>query len=300
MWPVLRDQVGCVSNVTVDVLDAATGRRLRRERGHNLTPTGGRNLLIDCLAYDGIGIAPLGLTHIALGTGSTAPTNNDTALAAELLRDVVTGRTKNSLKLTLKYYLPANQGNGNTIREAGLFNAATLGTLYARYVLSNPVVKTSSIAVVFAWELSFTVTAVQILERGSVVELGGDGDDSTTATAYAAGATFDKLVPQSGVWFIDSADLQGGSFALEAVVRTNNASGQVTIGLFNLDDGAPDTPLTGSEISGTVGNQTGQRIRSAAITFPAAGAAKTLGVKVKSNNGSFAASAWSLRIVRVG
>lgn len=296
--PVCRliDEVACQSNVTVEVFDAATCRLLWRERGHNLTPTDGRNLLRDFLNGD----APAGITHFAVGTGNAAVSNNDTALGTQVLRDVVTSKAKDVLKLTVKYFLGTGSANGNTLAEAGLFNAAAAGTMYARYVLGTTIVKTSSIAVTFTWELTWTVTAVQILERGSVVELGGDGDDANTNTAYPAGATFDTLVPQSSVWFINSADLQGGTFALEAVVKTNNASGQVTIGLFNLTDATPDTPLTGSEVSGTVGQQTGERIRSGTMTFQAAGAAKTLGVKVKSNNAAHSAFVWGIRIVRTG
>ena len=100
--PLCRPRENLVArvNVCIDVIDAVTGRRRSRERGHNLVPTDGRNLLRDFLAGD----APAGITHFGLGTGSTAVSNNDTGLATQVLRDVVTSKTKSVLKLTIKYF----------------------------------------------------------------------------------------------------------------------------------------------------------------------------------------------------
>lgn len=293
------DEVGCQCNVTVEVVEAATGRLLWRERGHNLTPTAGRNLLRDFLNGD----APAGITHFAVGTGAAAASNNNTALGTEVLRDIVTTKTKDVLKLTVKYFLGTASANGNTLAEAGLFNAAAAGTMYARYVLATAIVKTSSIAVTFTWELSWTVTAVQILERGTVVELGGEADAfvrPSSSDVYPAGATFDQLVPGSTVWFIDAADLQGGTFVLEATAKVEGAGARAKVALFNLDDGSPNAALAGSEITFTAGNTTGERRRSGTITFPSAGAAKQLGVKVTANSTTIGAAAWGCRIVRTG
>lgn len=292
-----KDDVPCLSNVTIDIFDAKTQGLLRRERGHNLVPTAGRNLLRDFLDGD----APAGVTHFAVGTGSTAASNNDTALGTQVLRDVVTSKAKDVLKLTVKYYLATGSANGNTLREAGLFNASSGGTMYARYVLASAIVKTSSIAVTFTWELTWTVTAMQATERGSFVEFGGDSRSyllPSSSDAYPSGATFDKLVPGSTVLYVDSADLQGGTFVLEATAKVKSAGARAKVALFNLDDGAPDTALTGSEITFTADNTTGERKRSGTVTWPAAGASKQLGVKVTANSTSIPAAAWGCRIVR--
>lgn len=280
-------------NVTVRITDAVTGRLRTVQRGHNLVTTSGRNLLRDLLHGDAI----TGLTEFALGTGNTAVSNNDTTLAAEVHRAALTRLVKDTLKLTAQYFLASTALNGTTIREAGLFTDEN--TLYARYVLDEEIAKTSGIAVTFTWETTFTVTEMNILERGSVIELGGDGNTVSTGNAYPAGATLDKIVNGSGVWHIDSADLQGGTFALEGIVKVTAGGITPTIGLFNLSDGAPNTVLAGSEVSGSSGNTTGERVRSAAITFPAAGAAKDLAAKVKTNNVAGEAVAWGLRIVRL-
>jgi hypothetical protein len=147
----LHDIVRTRDNVTIDVVDVLTGRVVHRERGHNLVMNGGLNLLRDFLAGDAVA----GATHFALGTGNTAAALADTGLAAEVHRGPVALAVKTAQAVTLRYYISSTQLNGTTIREAGLFNAASLGTLIARYVLGTPISKTSSIAVVFSWDVSW-------------------------------------------------------------------------------------------------------------------------------------------------
>lgn len=290
-------------NVRVRVWDASTPARAARAQagrgellaetiGHNRVPTSGRNLLRDLLNGDALS----GLTEFGIGDDDTATTNNDTALGNELLREALTDTSKSTLKLTAQYFLSSTLLNGETLREAGLFTDE--GTLFARYVLDTPIAKTSSIAVTFTWEITFTVTELNILERGSVFELAGHQDAINAGNAYPAGATFDKLAPGTGVIYIDSADLQGGTFALEAILKVWNGTAKPKIALFNLTDGAPNTVCAGSEVEGSAGNTTGERVRSGSITFAAAGAPKTYGVKVKTDEAAGEVSAWGIRLVR--
>lgn len=141
------------ANVTIEVHDAVTGALLSRERQHNLVVSAGRNLIRDLLN----GTSSAALTHFALGSGSTAVAATDVALQTEVFRDALTQKTPDAAKLTCKYYLATGSANGHTLREAGLLTAAALGTLYARVALASPVVKTSSIAVTFTWELTWSV-----------------------------------------------------------------------------------------------------------------------------------------------
>jgi hypothetical protein len=141
------------ANVTVQVIDAASRRVLRTERQHNLVVTAGRNLIRDLLNGDAVA----GLTYFALGTGTTAVQPTDTTLATEVFRNAVTQRVKAAGELTVKYFLATGEANGNTLAEAGIFNAVSSGTLFARVVLASTIVKTSAIEVTFAWDLTFTV-----------------------------------------------------------------------------------------------------------------------------------------------
>lgn len=136
-------------NVRIDVLDASSGRTLYTEERHNLVVKAGRNLIRDFLN----GLAPAALSHFAIGTGTTAPTQNDTTLQTEIFRDAVTKRVPTDGKLQVKYFLASTAGNGNSLSEAGLLNAASGGTLFAR-VTYTPIAKTSSIAIVYTWDVN--------------------------------------------------------------------------------------------------------------------------------------------------
>jgi hypothetical protein len=144
-----RDVLTPRVNVTVDVRDVA-GRVLSVQRGHNLVPTAGLNLLRDLLNGDNI----TGITEFALGTGSTAAANGDTELDTEVHRDTLSRTIKATAELTAQYFLSSTTLNGTTIREAGLFTDEN--TLFARYVLGSPIVKNSGIAVTFTWDITFT------------------------------------------------------------------------------------------------------------------------------------------------
>jgi hypothetical protein len=96
-----------------------------------------------------------------------------------------------------------------------------------------------------------------------------------TATSYPSGATYDMLAAGTSVWIVDPATLSG-TYVLEAV-GVQTTAGTLTAALVNLGDGAPDTPLATCAID----SLTGETVQSAAITFPAGGAEKSFGVKVK-------------------
>jgi hypothetical protein len=149
---VTKSELAASDNVRVCVYDARTLRLLDRFSQHNLVTTAGKNLLRDFLNGD----APAGLTHFGLGTGSTAAALTDATLGTEVFRDLVTSRVKASGLLTVKYFLASTSANGNTLREAALFNAGASGTMFARVVLSSAIVKTSSVAVTFSWDLSWS------------------------------------------------------------------------------------------------------------------------------------------------
>lgn len=149
----MRANVGleCKVNVQIQLWEAATGRLLRTVRRHNLVVSAGRNLLRDFLNGDAVS----GLTHFAIGTGTTPAAAGDIALQAEILRDVITKKTKDVAKLTVQYYLSSTQANGSALAEAGLFNAAVGGTMYAR-VTHAVINKTASLAVTYTWDLTFS------------------------------------------------------------------------------------------------------------------------------------------------
>lgn len=145
-----RETVKLAANVAITVHDAETGAILEQQEAHNLVVNAGLNLIRDLL--DGDAVA--GITHFAVGTGTTAVSATQTALVTQVLRDTVTSRTSNAQQLVVSYYLASGSANGNTLAEAGLFNAASGGTMFARVKLASTIVKTASIAVTFTWTIN--------------------------------------------------------------------------------------------------------------------------------------------------
>jgi len=127
---------------------------------------------------------------------------------------------------------------------------------------------------------------------GELYTLGGDPNSPITVTSYPSGTGGDKIHPGSRTVSIDSAVLaSGGTFKLSAMLKGETA-GTITLALVNLTDGAPDTPLVTISNSST----TGIRQQSAAITFPAGGAAKDYAIKSLVNAG--AGYAWAATLER--
>jgi|SRR5262245_114590 len=71
-------------------------------------------------------------THMAVGTGSTAPAAGDTTLGTELDRNALTSNTRSGKVETLVGNWAAGDATNTAIAEAGIFNAASAGTMTAR------------------------------------------------------------------------------------------------------------------------------------------------------------------------
>lgn len=147
----LASQIHYRGNVRIEARDISTGKVVARRRVKNLVVTTGRGLTADVL----IGAASRP-SHLAVGSDNTAVALSDTTLIAEVARIALTSGTRASNVLTFYAYLPGSQGNGVNLRECGIFNSSSGGTLFARATFSS-IAKTSSIAVTFTWQ--FTITS---------------------------------------------------------------------------------------------------------------------------------------------
>jgi hypothetical protein len=146
----MTNQVNVSANVQVTIQDAVTGAIVSQQEHRNLVVSGGLDLIRDLL--DGDAVA--GLTHFAVGTGTGAVSATQTGLGDEQFRDTVTQRTSNAQQLIVSYYLASGSANGNTLSEAGLFNDASAGTMFARVLLSPGIAKTTAIAITFNWTIN--------------------------------------------------------------------------------------------------------------------------------------------------
>lgn len=115
----------------------------------------GRIWLIDRLLPS----PPAGLTHIAVGDGSSEPVGGDTALANERARKALSSQLRDDLALLAEAFFDRHEGNFNW-REAGLIAGGTdapgTGVLVARALVyeDKDDMKTATIT----WELEVVRT----------------------------------------------------------------------------------------------------------------------------------------------
>lgn len=98
---------------------------------HNLVVTAGRDFVASRL----VGTASTVMSHMAVGSNSTAPALIDTALGAELGRVALSSSVAVTNVVTYTATFPTGTGTG-AITEAGIFNAASGGTMLCRTVFA--------------------------------------------------------------------------------------------------------------------------------------------------------------------
>jgi hypothetical protein len=97
----------------------------------NLVVTVGKNFIASRMK-DATATA---MSHMAIGTGTTAAAAGDTTLGTEAGRVALTSTTVTANAVAYVATFPAGTGTG-AITEAGIFNASSSGTLLCRTVFS--------------------------------------------------------------------------------------------------------------------------------------------------------------------
>jgi hypothetical protein len=97
---------------------------------NNLVVTAGKNWVADRMNN-----ANTVMTHMAVGTGTTAAAAGDTALGTQLDRNTLTSTTVTNNTIEYACTWAAGDGTG-AITEAGIFDASTGGDMLARTVFS--------------------------------------------------------------------------------------------------------------------------------------------------------------------
>ena len=98
-------------------------------------------------------------SHMGFGDDGTAANPADTDLGNEFIRKALEFTSKDVGLGTYLFEgkLALSEGNGNTLREIGTFDAATAGNLGIRNVLPVAIAKTSDIEIIADIELTVTV-----------------------------------------------------------------------------------------------------------------------------------------------
>lgn len=146
----LTDKVKLVGSIDFKLLDKY-GNLIQRIHKDNLVVTTGLALLLSRLGGSGNA-----LTHMGIGSGTTAPTLANTDLETSVVRRVfdTPGGSLSGTSITFYCLFPAGTGTG-TITEAGLFNAVSGGTMFSRIVF-DPITKSASLSLAASW----TITAL--------------------------------------------------------------------------------------------------------------------------------------------
>lgn len=114
------------------VLTDANGN-IKEQQDHNLVVNSGLAHIAGRLMG-----SPTAMSHIAVGTNTTAVSATDTALGAESARvalDSTTNVTTNVTNDTVQYIATFAPGTGTAaLTEAGIFNDASIGVMLARTV----------------------------------------------------------------------------------------------------------------------------------------------------------------------
>lgn len=113
----------------IHFVQSRDGKIILDEVVDNLVVTTGKNFIASRIASASANV----MSYIAVGVEIATPTVGDTALGSELIRvaTTVAGGTVSANTVTWVINLPAGVGTGS-LGEAGIFNAATSGTMLSR------------------------------------------------------------------------------------------------------------------------------------------------------------------------
>lgn len=113
------------------VVTGADGQVKAEHDFKNLVVTVGKNFVASRM----VGTASAIMSHMAIGSGTTAAAAGDTTLQSELGRVTLSAATASGAVATYTATFPAGTGTG-AVTEAGIFNAGTGGTMLCRTVFS--------------------------------------------------------------------------------------------------------------------------------------------------------------------
>lgn len=132
------------------VVTSPDGEIKEEQEIDNLVVTTGKNFVASRMA----GTSAAVMSHMAIGTGSTAAAAGDTGLGSEAARVALTSTTVNNNDVVYAAtFSPGTPSSTTAVTEAGLFNAGSSGTMLCRTVF-NVVNKQSTDTLSISWTVS--------------------------------------------------------------------------------------------------------------------------------------------------
>ena len=138
----LHDNFQMTGHLSIAINDAVV------QEVHNLVVTDGKEFVASRMKDT----TKAAMSHMAIGTGSTAAAAGDSALGSQADRNALTSTTVSGAAVTYLASFGAGEGTG-AITEAGLFNAASAGDMLCRTVFAV-VNKGSSDSMTITWTVT--------------------------------------------------------------------------------------------------------------------------------------------------
>jgi hypothetical protein len=114
----------------------------------NLVVTTGKGFVASRMVGTGAAV----MSHMAVGTSSTAAAAGQTTLSTEIGRVALTSGTASAAVVTYSATFPAGTGTGALV-EAAIFNAASAGTMLCRTVF-NSIGKDAGDTLTINWQVT--------------------------------------------------------------------------------------------------------------------------------------------------
>jgi hypothetical protein len=137
----INDNFALTGALTIAVNDEVV------QETHNLVVTAGKNWVADRM--NNVNTV---MTHMAVGTGTTAAAAGDTSLGTQLDRNALTSTTVTANAIEYACTWAAGDGTG-ALTEAGIFDQASGGDMLARTVFSV-VNKGASDSMTITWTIT--------------------------------------------------------------------------------------------------------------------------------------------------
>lgn len=144
----LNEGLKATGEVFIDII--RDGKVVEKKHIPNLVVTTGKNFIASRMT----GTAQSVMSHMAIGSNSTAVVAGDSTLGTELNRQPLGSATASGSTITYTATFIGGQGTGNVV-EAGIFNASSAGTMLCRTVF--PVVsKQAADTIAVTWVVTIS------------------------------------------------------------------------------------------------------------------------------------------------
>ena len=141
------ESVNVKGNLEVVLLDE-NGAQKDYRKVNNLVVAVGKDVIAARLLGNTLAV----MSHMAVGTSSTAAATSQTALGGEIGRVALDSSVRSTNTITYVATFPAGTGTGS-LAEAGILNAASTGNMLCRTTFST-VTKAAGDTIVITWNVT--------------------------------------------------------------------------------------------------------------------------------------------------